>query len=218
MKKFPLPTLAVCFAGMIALFSGCSLFPRANSDPAKKYVLPALSGSSALDLGTGLSYTSRPYQLVIDMPAVYPPIDNTRIALKPQEQLIDYYADAEWANRLGILVQESLIYSFQNKGGVRGVSRPAEGIQGDYALKVEVRKFYIDQPDNQLTRTAKVDYMAHLVRLPGRHIVASNSFAYTHIVPEASLDDFVNSLSRAHLQASEAMIAWTVRLMPLSVK
>jgi cholesterol transport system auxiliary component len=156
------------------------------------------------------SSASRPHQLIVDLPTLYPPLDNTRIALKPQEQVVDYYADVEWADRLSALLQESLIYSFQNKGILRGVSRPTESIQADYMLKIEVRKFYVDQSGAALAPTAQVDYMVHLVKLPNRHIVASRNFTHVQALPENSMDSIVKSLNTAHLEVSKALVPWVL--------
>src|SRR5208337_246914 len=94
--------------------SACSLFPQPE-EPTKKYVLSSLPNVS--------SSRHAPYapQITVDLPSIYPPIDNTRIALKPQISTIDYYADVEWADRLNTLIQESLIYSLQNTGKFRGI-------------------------------------------------------------------------------------------------
>jgi ABC-type uncharacterized transport system auxiliary subunit len=201
---------------LAVLTTGCSLFPNANKEPPRKFVLPILGNSSkyAPENVSPQSSFPRPYQIIIDLPSLYPPIDTARIALKPNEYLIDYYADVEWANRLNVLIQESLIYSLQNRSTFQGVSRPTEGIKGNYALKIEVRKFYINQHENLASSTAQVDYMVHLVKLPGRHVVASKSFSYTHAITGEKIDDLVNTLSRVHLQALEAVLLWIEYLLP----
>jgi cholesterol transport system auxiliary component len=196
--------LALCTLALS--LAGCSLLPEPG-EPTKKYTLGALSDEG----GSDSEHRSHSRQLIVDLPTLYPPLDSTRIALKPQEQLIDYYADVEWADRLSALIQESLIYSLQNKAGLRGVSRPTEGIQADYALKIEVRKFYVDQKEAPQHSTAQVDYMVHLVKLPERHIVVSQQFTHTQTIPEHSMDSIIKSLNTAHLEVSRALVPWVVR-------
>jgi cholesterol transport system auxiliary component len=176
-------------------------------EPTKKYVLGTLP--QEIDL----SHAANSTQITVDLPSVYPPIDNTRIALKPEERTIDYYADVEWADRLNTLIQESLIYSLQNTGKFRGISRPTEGIQSDHALKVEVRKFYINHTDNSPMRTAQVDYMVYLVKLPERHIVCSHNFAYTQPVLESTLDNLIKSLNDAHLHVIRDLVPWLLQCL-----
>lgn len=200
--------LAICtLSGMLC---ACSLLP-APGEPPKRFTLTALSTSDVF--GEDIPHKARPHQLIVDMPTLYPPIDSTRIALKPQEQTIDYYADVEWADRLSALIQESLIYSLQNKGVLRGASRPTEGIEADYSLKVEVRKFYVDQKDTPHRSTAQVDYMVHLVKLPRRHIVASRNFTHAQAIPENTMDNIIKSLNTAHLEVSRAIVPWVLSSM-----
>lgn len=185
--------------------SACgSLLPQPG-EPTKKFTLQSLQSDGFKHTGS-----KRSHQLIVDVPSLYPPIDNTRVALKPQEQTIDYYADVEWADRLSVLLQESLIYSLQNANSFRGVSRPTEGICADYALKIEVRKFYIDQTDKAQTPTAQVEYMIHLVKLPERHIVASRQFTHSQAIPENKMDMIVKSLNTAHLEVSQALVPWVL--------
>jgi cholesterol transport system auxiliary component len=201
---------AIAICTLSGLLCSCSLLP-APGEPSKKITLTALSTSDVF--GEDIPYKARHHQLIVDVPTLYPPIDSTRIALKPQEQTIDYYADVEWADRLSALIQESLIYSLQNKGILRGASRPTEGIEADYSLKVEVRKFYVVQKDTPQGATAQVDYMVHLVKLPQRHIVASRNFTHAQIIPENTMDNIIKSLNIAHLEVSRAMVPWVLDSM-----
>ena len=189
------------------LLCGCSLFPSPG-EPVKKYTLVA-EGNELVS--SHPSYETRPYQLVIDMPTLYKPIDTTRIAVKPQVQTIDYFADVEWADRLNVLIQESLIYSLQNKKAFRGVSRPREGIHADYAVKIEVRKFYIDQQIAPQPSAAKVDYMVYLVKMPERQIVASRQFIHDQAILDYTMDNIIKSLNAAHLEGSRALVSWILQ-------
>ena len=193
-------TISVC----ALILSACSVLPQPG-EPIKKYTLQSIKPNELTS-----SDVVRSRQLIVGLPMLYPPLDNVRIALKPQEQTIDYYADVEWADRLGVLLQESLIYSLQNTGGLRGVSRPTESIQVDYALKIEVRKFYVDQSDKTQAPTAQVEYMVHLVKLPERHSVASHLFTHTQTVSENTMDMIVKSLNAAHLEISKALVSWVL--------
>jgi ABC-type uncharacterized transport system auxiliary subunit len=197
----------LCTMGFILSACG-NLFP-APEEPTKKYTLAALlSEPGRPDMPVA---HRRPHHLVIDLPTLYTPVDTTRIALKPQEQTIDYYADVEWADRLSTLIQESLIYSLQNKEVLRGVSRPTEGIQTDYALKMEVRKFYIEQNSMPAIPTVQIDYMAYLIKLPQRHIVASRRFTYAKAIPEKTMDSIIRSFNLAHLEVSKSLIPWILQ-------
>lgn len=201
--------LAICFVS--SLLCSCATLVPNPGEPTKKYTLSSLADQGS-SLGDG-PHRKHPHQLNIDLPSLYPPIDSARIALKPQEQLIDYYADVEWADRLSALIQESLIYSFQSRAALQGVSRPTEGINADYALKVEIRKFYVDHNDAEHTLTAKVDYMVHLVKLPERKIVASQEFSHGQAITQHTMDNIIKSLNYAHLEVSKKLVSWVISNM-----
>ena len=87
------------------LLSGCDPFSE-PCEVIKKYTLDPLAG----DARRG-SKSAR--HVVVETPLIYPPLDSSRIALKPEKQTIDYFAGAEWGDRLALLIQESVIYSLQ---------------------------------------------------------------------------------------------------------
>jgi len=187
------------------LLSACASLLPAPGEPTKKYTLDALFSE-----GSGGSGFSPSHHLVVDTPTVYSPVDTTRIALKPEAQTIDYYADVEWADRLSTLIQESVIYTFQNRGALRGVGRPTEGIQADYALKLEVRKFYIEQNGLAHASMAHVDCIAYLVKLPERHVTASRRFTQTQVASEQAIDSIIKSLNLAWQDVSKALVPWVL--------
>lgn len=199
---------SIFLCAVTLMLAACGTLLPPPGDPPKKYILAVLSSESGGSTLSCAPAVSR--QLIVDLPTLYPPLDSTRIALKPQEQTIDYYADAEWADRLSALIQESFIYSLQNKGMLRGVSRATEGIQADYMLKVEVRKFYMEHENPGRIPTAHVDYVAHLVKLPERHIMASHRFTHTQAVPQQAMDNIIKSLNAAHLEASKSLVSWVL--------
>jgi cholesterol transport system auxiliary component len=193
---------------LVLSLSGCATLVPNPGDPVKKFTLEAIQDKTP----TYGDYSSKSHrhQLIVDLPSVYPPIDSTRIALRPNEQIIDYYADVEWADRLGILIQESLIYSLQNKGILRGVSRPTEGIHADFSLKVEVRKFFVDQKESTKEPVAQVEYMAYLVKLPERKIITSRQFTHSQTISEQSMDQIIKALNTAHLKVSKDLVPWVI--------
>lgn len=185
--------------------TACATLLPPPGDPPKKYTLGVLSKTPSASSSAPVHH-----QLIVDLPTLYPPIDNTRVSLKPQDQTIDYYADMEWADRLGILIQEALIYSLQNQEVLRGVSRSTETIQANYALKVEVRKFYVNKNEAAPSATAQVEYMAHLIKLPERHIIASQQFSHTQLIPEQTMGNIILALNAAHLEATNDLVAWVL--------
>lgn len=177
------------------VLSGCSLIPNPGEAP-KKFVLESIPGQTI----------AKPHmwQLVVDLPSVYPPLDNQRVALIPKNQIIDYYADMEWAERLGTLVQDTMVYSLQNTGAFKATSRNMDGFIPDYSIKVDVRQFWVDQTTTPAK--AVVEYYVQLVRLNDRSVVAAKSIHSMHPIGNLNIDTIVHGMNLSHKEALRELV------------
>ena len=78
------------------------------------------------------------WALAVDVPDASDALDTRRIALTNSDATMDYYANAEWPDRLPVMVQTALIAAFQASGRVP-VSRTQDGLHADYELGTELR-------------------------------------------------------------------------------
>ncbi|MEI8295443.1 MAG: ABC-type transport auxiliary lipoprotein family protein [Alphaproteobacteria bacterium] len=198
MKK-SLTTLA-----LLVTVAGCTIFPT-GGEPARKYTLSYTHFASDLnDLNINL---------LIDTPTVDSSLDTLRIVLKNSERSVEYFADAEWANRLTGLIHESLVHSFENTGKFSSISRPADGAKVDKILKVGVRGFYMDffsEPPNQL---ARVDYLVQIIDKKSRKVIASKAFLTQTYAAAERIESYIQALNQAHLDATTQMINWTIETL-----
>lgn len=192
--------------GLILGLSGCSLLSE-PCDTIKKYTL----GHVAFFKHKPVRMAPSPKHIVVEVPLMYPPIDNSRLALKPEQRTIDYFADAEWGDRLALLIQESVIYSLQNSKYFRSVSRPGEGLITDYSLKLDVRGFHVNYASDMNIKNAEAHYIVQLIRNPTRRAIASKEIRVLIPMTQESLDAISGALNQAHLQAVEQMVEWAAR-------
>lgn len=188
-KALPSLLLAICL-------SGCSLIPNPG-EPPKRFTLDSAKAQ-------GASHGSK-QKIMVDIPNVYPPIDNQRIGVVPELNRIDYYADCEWGDRLGVLVQDSLIYSLQNRLLFSGVTRTHDGATPDLLLKVDVRKFFVIQKPQP---TAVVQYYAQLTRLTDRQVISQQEFETMVPLKNEHLDEIGMKLNQAHIATVNKMLDW----------
>lgn len=192
--------LSIITLVLITILSGCALL----SDPGeiRRYTLSSLEAQEK----------ARTYRrhLVIETPMVYPPLDNARIALRTSSQTIDYYACAEWGDRLANLIQESIIYSVQNSGYFASVSRPGEGLNAEYTLKLDVRDFQIIYNENTEPKHAQVTYLAQIVRNGTRRVIARKLFETKIPIREERMELITAALNKAHLQSTRAILHWII--------
>lgn len=176
--------------------SGCSLIPNPG-EPPKKFTLDSVKAQVA-------SPHSK-QKIMVDIPNVYPPIDNQRIAVVPELNRIDYYADCEWGDRLGVLVQDSLIYSLQNRHLFSGVSRTHDGATPDLLLKIDIRKFFVIQKPQP---TAVVQYYAQLTRLADRQVISQQEFETMISLKNEHLNEIGMKLNQAHIATVNKVLDW----------
>jgi cholesterol transport system auxiliary component len=188
MKKYFLMTLL----GL----TGCSIIPNPG-EPPKRFTLEPLSATAGKP-------TSQ-HKLMIDLPNVYPPLDNQRIGVVPEANRIDYYADCEWGDRLDVLVQDSLIYSLQNRMIFSGVTRANDGVMPDLLLKTDVRKFFVVQTPKPV---AVVQYFVQLIRLTDRQVVSQQAFETKLPLNSEELSEISVKLNQANLDVVHKIVNW----------
>lgn len=185
------------FAILLSLCLGaCSLIPNPG-EPPKRIILSAWKPSEP--------FKSSHKQIMIDMPTVYPPLDNQRLALRPKPQMIDYYADVEWGDRLGTLVQDALIMSFQDSKLFAGVTRSIDGIIPDYTVKIDIRQFDVQKSTPDI---AKGEYYVQLINVSSRQVVAQETFEIDQKLPDESLGAVIQALNNIHVRLSEQLLSW----------
>jgi len=91
---------------------------------------PAPAGATPVD-----------WALEVDLPDAEDSFDSRRIALIKADGTMDYYANAEWPDRLPVLVQTALVAAFEASGRVPGVARTQDAVHADYEMGVEIRDF-----------------------------------------------------------------------------
>lgn len=184
----------------VSLVSCASLLPN-TSEPLKKYTL-----SSVQSKDSGAVYKSKK-AILVELPTVYGPLETTRIAIQPQEGMIDYIADIEWAERLAILMQDSLVYSIQNSGEYQSISRPSEGLQSDYLIKVGVRKFNFEKDSSQKIK-AVVEYHLQLIKLEDKSTIKTKIVNYEEAVPKEGVNAMMVSLDKAYQKSIHDILSF----------
>ena len=185
----------MCVVGM-SIVSSCSLLPEHNAS-IDRFVLDALAREDVK-----VKHTQK--ILVVDQPAIYAPLDSTRIAIKTTPQTIDYIADIEWAERLPLLIHESVIQSLQNAGIFSAVGRLNGGLKSDYLLTLDVRSFEKQCCDN----TAETGYFVHLFDAHTKEPLGSKLFTTKVSLAHKNGKEVPASLNRAHHDTTKEMIIW----------
>ncbi len=157
-------------------------------------------------------------QLLIATPTAPAGLDSRRIALSRSPVSLDYFADAEWTDRLPFLVQTALVEGFEKSAAIPAVGPDSGGLRADFVLDSAIGDFaaIYDSPDGPPRISVRLD--AKLVRMPERRIVARHSVSREERAAANALPDIVRAFDRALGGAVEEVVTWTVGNPALSEK
>jgi cholesterol transport system auxiliary component len=151
-----------------------------------------------------------PWQLSIVLPDTPDSLDTDRIALVQANEQMDYYANADWQDRLPFLVQSALLEAFEASGRTGGVGRDTDGLKSDYLLETDIRDFQAryDAPDG--VPTAVVRIAARLIAARGRLIVQSLEAHSEVAAAQNSVPSVVQAFNQALSGTIRQIVDWAV--------
>jgi phospholipid/cholesterol/gamma-HCH transport system substrate-binding protein len=145
-------------------------------------------------------------QLVIPDPTALSVLDSEKILTRSGAGVSSSLPDAQWSDTVPKLLQMKIIQAFENAGTLAGVSRPLEGVTGDFQLLIDVRRFQIAAPD----ATADVELAGKILDGKGRII---DTRVFRAAAPAAGMDapTATAALDQAFGKAATELVLWTSR-------
>jgi cholesterol transport system auxiliary component len=163
--------------------------------------------ASAPALRTGLPRL--PAQLLVATPTSLSAFDTARIALSRSALTLEYFADAEWADRAPFVVQAALIEAFEKSRAFSGISSEGSGLQADFVLATEIRDFVAIYDSPTGPPRVRVQLNAELVRMPGRKILAETVVTGEATAPGNDIPAIVQAFGAALGGAASDLVGWT---------
>jgi phospholipid/cholesterol/gamma-HCH transport system substrate-binding protein len=111
-------------------------------------------------------------QLTVREPTTLDALASDRIVTRGSRGLTSIADDAKWSDLLPLVFQARVLQSFENANLLRQSSRPLDGLNADFQLVTEFRKFDLVAGP---APTAEVEFSARLVGADGK-IVAARVF------------------------------------------
>ncbi|MEH6952733.1 MlaD family protein (plasmid) [Nitrobacter sp. NHB1] len=147
-------------------------------------------------------------EVVIPEPTAVIMLDTQRFLFSPAK---DYpgFAEAMWADSIPKLLQAKLLESFENYDIAHAPLRSMDGVQADYQLLIDIRRFQIATDPEPV---ADIGLSARILNKDGK-VVAARLFQDTQkldtIEPAAASAAFNDAFGRI----AKDMIAWTVKAL-----
>ena len=155
-------------------------------------------------------------QLLLALPNAPAGLDTERIALSRAPMSLDYFADAQWADRAPLLVQTALLDGFEKSGALPAVGRDSAGLRADFILETDLRDFAAayDSPGGPPRVT--VAFNVKLIKIPERKIIAQKSVARQQPAAADTIPEIVRAFDAALGGAVEEAVRWAVAQPALS--
>jgi cholesterol transport system auxiliary component len=197
---------SLALAAALALAGCASLFV---SVPRRLYRL-----SAPRDFPPGLPHSTA--ELVIERPQAPAGIDVSRIALSRSPLTLDYYADAEWTDRVPDLIEDLLLDAFENSGALTAVDRGSAGLRADFVLRSEIRHFEAVYGGEGTLPQAWVEIIVRLVAVRARAIAGQSRFEQRVAAAANDVPAVVAAFDAATTAVLRDIVVWTVGNAALS--
>jgi cholesterol transport system auxiliary component len=201
------PALAATML-LCLLLGGCSLLGGGNQrEPTTIYAPdPRIAADP--------SWPNVQWRLEISPATAARMLDSVRIAVSPTPGEIQVYRGASWSKPPTQMLEDAVLRGLEDSGRIAGVARQGSGIEGDYRLLVDLRRFEADYAGAAVP-AATIELNAKLLHPIDQRVVAARTFlvrkpASGTAVPEvaaafdAALGDVAGQLAGWTLASGEA--------------
>ena len=199
MNRLARPQRLLILLVALGLLGGCSILPTAA--PQQVYLLP--SQSSAPSAGAAVEWSLR-----INQPQASQALDNARIAVLPQGNLISNYAGSRWSDPAPRLLRNHLLNAFQNDGRVRALSSDDDNLQADFSLVGELQAFHSEYQNGAVSVVLRLQ--ARLIDNRSQRIIASQRFEVRQPVSDPQVPAVVTAFGQASDQLAAQLLQWTL--------
>lgn len=157
------------------------------------------------------------WSLSILRPDVPGGLDSDRIALYQPGGVMDFYAKAQYPDRLPATVQRAVLDGFEASGRIDAVAREEDALHADYNLLIEVKDFAAHYASQDGVPATSVVLVAKLTTNHGRKILATKTFAVPGNASVNSAAAAAQALQQSLATAVTQVVAWTLDTAPAIV-
>jgi cholesterol transport system auxiliary component len=187
-------------AGFV-LVTSCSIFPKA--EPSDVYQLPSAQRDASAQHGTPQRWSLR-----LAKPQTSEALNNPKIAVIPQGDLISSYKASRWSDPAPVLLRNRLLDGFQRDGRVPLLSTDDSNFQADLELGGNLQAFQTEYQGTAASVVVRLN--ALLVRGYDQRILASRRFEVRQPLSDVKVPAVVSGFGQASDQLTAQVVAWTI--------
>jgi cholesterol transport system auxiliary component len=155
-------------------------------------------------------------QLLVAVPNAPAGLDTARIALSRSPVSLDYFADAEWTDRVPLLVQSAIVDGFEGSRVVPAVGRDSAGLRADFIIETDIRDFSAVYDSPSGPPRVSVALNVKLIKIPERRIIAQTSITRRQPAAANAVAEIVRAFDVALGAVVEEVVRWAVTNPALS--
>ena len=189
---------------LVTLACGCSslLISDKPRDPSTIYAPdPRVQADPA--------WPSVPWQLVIASPTAPRVIDSLRIAVRPSPNEMQIYKGVRWAKSPSAMIEDALLRALEDSGRIAAVARQGSGIDPEYKLVLDLRRFESDYAQASLP-AATIEVSAKLMDARSQKVVASRTFLEATPAASTGVPDVVAAFEQSLAMITRGLAGWTL--------
>jgi cholesterol transport system auxiliary component len=187
---------------LVPLLAGCSLLGGSKRDPATIYAPdPRVAADPA--------WPTVDWQLSLSPPTAARVIDSFRIAVRPAAGEMQVYKGASWAKTPTDMVQDVVLRALEDSGRIQAVARQGTGINADYKLVMDMRRFEADYAGQALP-SATIELNAKLVHAIDQDVVASRTFLHAEPAAGTDIGAVADAFSRSLASVGGEVAGWVL--------
>jgi phospholipid/cholesterol/gamma-HCH transport system substrate-binding protein len=108
-------------------------------------------------------------QIVVREPTALDVLASDKMLVRGEKGLVSIGDNAKWSDLLPLVLQARLLQSFENAGLLQQASRPSDGLNAEFQLVTELRKFDVALGSSP---TAEVEFSVRVQSADGKMIAA----------------------------------------------
>jgi len=183
-------------------FTGCSLLGGKQKAPSTVYAPDPRVAADA-------SWPTVQWQLTVSPPSAARAIDSFRIAVRPTPDELQVYKGASWAKTPTDMLQDTVLRALEDSGRIPAVARQGSGINADYKLVMDMRRFEGDYA-GQAVPSATIEVNAKLIHTADQNVVASRTFLHAEPASGTEVAAVVDAFSRGLASVGRDVAGWVL--------
>ena len=186
------------------LLGGCSILPK--SETPEIYLLPTTAAPAVPHQAV------LPESVRIVTPQAARALDNNRIAVVPEGNVITSYQGARWSDRAPRLLRDRLLDAFRADGRFAALSSDEAQLQANLELTGDLRAFQTEYV--QGAPVVVIRYDAQLVDGRSQRILTTRRFDIRQPVAGKEVPQVVTAFGQATDQLAAQVIMWVTTSAP----